>query len=169
LIGAGAAPVRIGDEDVLAVGERRAAVPPRAIHGGRRIPLSLAGLRIGEIDQPVLREARVERHVKHAAETGCEHLGERANRRWIKHTVSDHAQSPGPFGHEHAAVGHERDSPGMIEALGQHRYVVAASPHAKVPGAIAERVGRRRAASPAAPAGRRLLRRSGSRGRLRRA
>ena len=147
LIGAGSAPVRVGDEDVLAVGERRAAVPPRAVHGGRGVARAFTRLRVGEVDQPVLRELRMQRHVQHAAEAGGEHRRQRADRRRIEDAVPDCPQAARALGDEDGAVRQKRDAPRMIEAFRQHRHVEAGRAHAEIPGAGAERIHRRRSSS----------------------
>src|SRR5262245_33965160 len=54
LVGAGSAVVRVGDPDVLPLGERRAALPLRAVHGrGRVVAAAGARLRVGDVDAAV--------------------------------------------------------------------------------------------------------------------
>ena len=147
LIGARPAPVRVGDEDVLPVGERRAAIPPRAVHRGRGVARTFTGLRVGEVDQPVLGELRVQGHVQHAAEAGRQHGGQRADRRGIEDAIPDRAQSARTLGDQDGAVRHKRDAPGMVEAFRHHRHMEAGRAHAEIPGTCAERIHRRRPSS----------------------
>jgi hypothetical protein len=60
LIGARPAVIRLRDEDVLYLGERRAAIPSRTHHRGGRVAAAFSGLRVRQIDKAVLREVRVE-------------------------------------------------------------------------------------------------------------
>ena len=90
-------------------------------------------------------ELRIERHVEQPAEAGRQRLRHRPDWRRIEDAVADHAQAAGPLGDEHAAVGHERDAPGVIEPL-DGRDVQAAAARAEIPRAGAQRVGGRRTA-----------------------
>ena len=142
--------VSVGDEDVLHVGKRRAAVPSRPQHRGRRVSLTFARLRVGEIDQPVLGIPRMKRHVEQAAEAGRQHLPAEDQ------SVSGRARrcgSPvdGPAArYEHAAIGKKREAPRMIEPLGEDRDVDATTAGADVPRTRAQRVDGRCGTPPAA-------------------
>ena len=59
----------------------------------------------------------MQRDVEQAAEASREHRRQRTDGCRIEYAIADHAQASRPFGDEHAAVGKERDSPGMIEVL----------------------------------------------------
>src|SRR6185295_13270902 len=87
--------IRIGDEDVFDVGQRRSAVPLRTEYRRRRVARSFwSWLRVGEIDQSVLCEARMQRDIEQTAEASREHLRHRSDRRRIENAVFDLAQSP---------------------------------------------------------------------------
>src|SRR6185369_14848202 len=154
----GSAVIRIGDEDVLDVSQRRSAIPLRAKYCGRRVARSFrARFRVGEIDQPVLREARMQRDVEQTAEAGREHLRHRADRRRVEHAVLDLAQSSWTFGDERIysacpersrGVGKERDAPRVIETFGDDRDVDArATAGGQIPRPRAKRVNGSRTAS----------------------
>ncbi len=85
----------------------------------------------------------MQRDVEQAAEPCGEHRRQRTDRRRIEHATTNHAQTAGPLGHEHAAVGHEHDAPGMIEPLDRRHVDADAAAGAEIPRTGAERVGRR--------------------------
>ena len=136
------------DEDVLAVGERRTAVPSRAIDRRRRVSdCAWKRLRVRDVDQTVRRELRMQRHVERAAKARCQH-----RRQWtewcrVEHAIANDPQTARPFGDEHAAVGHERNAPRMIESLDRRHVDADAAARAQIPRPGAERVDRRRSAS----------------------
>ena len=45
------------------------------------------------------------------------YLGQAVDRLRIELALIDNAQAPGPLGDQHAAIGHKRDRPGMLEAF----------------------------------------------------
>ena len=157
--------IRIGDEDVLHVSERRSAIPLRAQYGGRRIAWAIrARLRVGQVDQAVLDELRMQRDIEQAAESRCQHLRHRPDRRRVQHAVLDLAQPPRALGDEHAPIGKERDAPRAIDALGDEGdFHATAAAGGELPRSRAECVNRRRSAS--APLTLRRRRPTASRGR----
>jgi hypothetical protein len=60
----------------------------------------------------------VERDVHETAVAVGPHAGDTGNRRRIEHSVADDAQPARPFGHQHAAIREEHETPRVREALG---------------------------------------------------
>ena len=89
---------------------------PSPRHCGARP--ALAGLRIGEVDQPALLEPGVERHVQQASLPLRRHLGHSGQRLREPAILLHQAEPAGALCDEHPAVGQERQRPGMLQALG---------------------------------------------------
>ena len=95
------------------------AVEPAAGELGAVAASALPG--VGDVDEAVLREVRVEHHVVQPALAGFRHRrGEPADGSRVQRAVRlDVAQPAGPFGDEHPSVGEERERPGMLQPVGQ--------------------------------------------------
>ncbi len=89
--------------------------------GPRHRGAAAALVRIGEteIDGLVLREVAIERDVMQPALARREHFRQAGKRRG-ELAVGDDAQTAGTFRHQHAAVGQERERPGVVQSA-HHR------------------------------------------------
>src|SRR4026208_2223295 len=105
---------RVGDEDVLDVGERGPI--ESAARQCRRREIVVARLRVGQIDEAILRERRMQRDVEQTAKHTREDFGDAGNRCWIEHAVADDAQTALALGGEHRSIGKKREAPRMRES-----------------------------------------------------
>ena len=79
-----------------------------------------AGLRIGEIDEVVLGESGIERHIEKAALAVCDYLGHACDGLGDDAVLGDDPQASGLLRDEHAAIGQKGKTPGLIETV-RHR------------------------------------------------
>src|SRR6266851_297213 len=98
--------------DHLRVVEAALAETPARDRGARP---TVALLGKGQIDEPVLRERRAQRHTEQAAlpaRADFRHTGQ-----WRRQLAAprDETQPARPLGDEHATVGKEHESPRMLE------------------------------------------------------
>ena len=75
-------------------------------------------LHIGEIDEVVLCEIRVQSNIEELVDGKPRNS---SNRLWIEPAIVDQPQLARSFSNEDVAIGEERNAPGMGEILGQHR------------------------------------------------
>ena len=102
---------------------RRRAIDQPAT-GDRRVVPVRPGLGIAPVDQLILLECRVERHVQHATLLSGVDSGEAGDR--LGHLLpigADDAHPSGPLGHEHLAVRQEGKAPGVDEPFGDRHHV----------------------------------------------
>src|SRR5262249_34175174 len=76
-----------------------------------------AWLCIGEIDQSVVGEMRIERHVEQPALALREDLWHTFERLRLCAVLAHHAKSAWPLGHQHAPVREKGEPPGMLEPV----------------------------------------------------
>jgi hypothetical protein len=131
------------------------------MHSGRRAALFGTGLRVGEVNQAVLNEARMQRDIEKAAQASGQHRRKRSDRCGVEHAVSNHAEPAGSLGDEHPAIGKKSNSPRMIQILRVQGDVNAAASGSQIPWTCTERVHRRRTSSTPSRTLRWLLRRAG--------
>src|SRR5262245_41524610 len=93
-----------------------AAVAEFAAHNRGTRPI-FARLRIGEIDETVVGEMGIERHVEKTALALGENSRHAFERFRLRAVLRDDVEPPGPFGHEHATVWQKSDAPGVIEPV----------------------------------------------------
>src|SRR5439155_26409555 len=76
---------------------------------------------VGEIDEPVLRELRMQRNIHQSAIAIGSHL--RHARDWlrIQRSVAENTQPSSPLRDQHSSIGKERDRPRMRQASRQNR------------------------------------------------
>ena len=79
----------VAHHEVAHVGERRAVQPPARQHG--RPPSVLDRLRVGQVDEPVVGKARMQRDVHEAAVAVGSHPRHAGNRMRIELSVADDA------------------------------------------------------------------------------
>ena len=118
---AGTVPPRLGDEQFLDVGEGHALEPAAGERGGGHAVG--ATLVVGEIDEVILGEARVEHDVHQPRQPLRLHHRHAADRRRVEHAVLQQAQPARPLGDEHAAVGKPGEAPRVGEAAGDDRHL----------------------------------------------
>ena len=111
----------VGHEDLLHVGERLAV--PRAAANGIARQVVADRLVVGEVDPAVLLECRMQ-HDIHQPCLGAavDHLRHSGNRVRIDHAVADDAKRAGTLGDQNRAVGQERETVWMREALRDDRH-----------------------------------------------
>ncbi len=109
-----AAGARQGDIEFLD-GHETLAGERAAGDRGRRA--TVAGARIGEIDQPVLRELGVQRDVEQPTLAAVAHVGRTGDRLRVEPAIGDDAKATWTLGHEHPSVGQEGETPGVFQAL----------------------------------------------------
>ena len=120
----------VGYEDVLDVGQRGAPVEPRARQRDRRrVPHALEvferiprlRLGVGEVDQPVLGEPRVQRdvHQPRVDSPGVD-LGHARDRLGVEHAVADDAQASCPLRDQDVPVRQDRERPRPGESGDRH-------------------------------------------------
>ena len=108
--------VGLRHQEIADVGERAAFEP--ASRERRCAFAVLDGLGVGEVDQPIVGEPRMERDVHEAAVAVRPHAGHAGDRRRIEDAVADDADPAGPFGDQHAPVRQEGDGPRVRETPG---------------------------------------------------
>ena len=108
--------VGLRHQEIADVGERAAF--ESAARERRRALAVLDGLGVGEVDQTVVGEPRMQRDVHEAAVAVGPHTRHAGNRRRIEYAVADDAEPAGPFGDQHAAVREKRDAPWMRQPSG---------------------------------------------------
>ena len=129
---------RLGDHEVLDVVQRVPLEP--APREGRRAAAVVVPLGVGHVDQPVVGELGVEGDVHQAAVAVGPHLGQARDGLRVELIVPHHAQPAVPLGDEHAAVGHERDGPGVRQPSRHHADAdLVLLGGVDDPGAVAER------------------------------
>ena len=101
-------------EDHLHVGQPF-GVEPAARHRGRVAPA--AGFAVAPVDELVVGELRVERHVEQAALAAGVHLRQAGQRGAGLAVEPDDAHPPRPFGDQQAAVGQEREPPRVLQPM----------------------------------------------------
>src|SRR5262249_46500955 len=77
-----------------------------------------AWLRIGQIDQSVVGEMRIERHIEQPALALCENLWHTLERLRLCAVLGHDTKPPRPLGHEHAPIRKKGEPPGMLEPVG---------------------------------------------------
>jgi hypothetical protein len=92
----------------------RAVAEARPRHRGAAAAFHLIG--IAQEDSPALGEAAVDDDIEQPALARRPDLRHPGQRRRQLAVLADKAQPAGPFGHQHAAVGQEGESPGIDEA-----------------------------------------------------
>ena len=112
---AAAVVARQGDVDLLDILQARADEPAAGDRGGRIV--IVVGARIGEVDQAVLREAGVQRHVEQPALAIVPHLGHARDRLGHEPAVRDDAEPAGALRHQHPPVGQEGEAPGVLQPV----------------------------------------------------
>ena len=112
----GVSAVGRGDHQVLDV-TQRVPVQPAPREGGRAAAV-VVPLGVGEIDQPVVGEVGVERHVHQAAVAVDPHLRHPGDGTRIELAVAHHAQPAVALDDQHPAARQERDAPGMRQSPG---------------------------------------------------
>ena len=108
----------VGDEQVLHVDERLAV---EAAARERRRPFLLLTLRVGQVDELVLRELRMDGDFEQPALPDREHLGRPGHRLRVERAAADDPQLSRLLGDEHVAVRQEREAPRRRQAL-EHRH-----------------------------------------------
>ena len=100
-------------------GFERAAVLAQASsrHAGAGTAFA-AILREAQIDEPVLREIRIERHIEKPALPAGSDARDALNRLGERTVGIGDAQAAGPFRDQHAAVRQEGEAPGILEIAG---------------------------------------------------
>jgi hypothetical protein len=111
--------LRLLAEDHLDVGEPQ-AVELRA-RDRRAIGVTVAGLRIGEVDRRVRSEIRIGHDVQQPALSLCMNPGHAANRLGERSLRVNVAQAAGTLGHEHAPVRQECEAPRVLETARDRR------------------------------------------------
>ena len=110
-------PVGLDDKQIADVREGRAV--PSAARQRRRDLSGAVGFAVGEVDQFVLGEARVEHDIHQPAEPKRLRLRHAGDRLRVEHAVADDPKLAGAqLGDEHAAIREEREAPGLGELLG---------------------------------------------------
>ena len=153
----------VGHEDVLDVGEGGAPVEPGARQRDRgRAPRGPARgrgrafrdrLRIGEVDEPVVGVARMDRDVHHPGAPGAHvRLGHAGDRLRIEHAVADDPQPPPELGDQDVAVRQERERPGVREPRDRHHAKRLPARIREDPRSVGKRNGRRVRAAGGCPA-----------------
>src|SRR4029079_14813974 len=104
-------------EDHLDIVDAAVAELAARNRGSRAI---FATLRKGEIDETVVGETGIERHIKKTTLSLSKKRRHAFKRFRLRAVLGDDAEPPGPFGHEHAAVWQKSDAPGVIEPV-RHR------------------------------------------------
>jgi len=103
-------------EDHLHILESRSGVVEEPCTGERRARAAADRLGKAEIDGVVLRVTAIEHDVVQAALARGEHLRHAGEWRRELAVLSDDAHAPRPLRDQHAAVGQERECPGVLEA-----------------------------------------------------
>ena len=128
----------LGHDEVLDIVEGVPLQP--APREGRRAAAVGVTLGVGHVDEPVVGELGVEGDVHQAAVAVGPHLGQARDGLRVEDVVTNHAQPAVPLGDEHAAVGHERDGPGMRQPPRHHADAdLVLLGGVDDPGAVAER------------------------------
>ena len=96
---------------------RRRIVDELAARHRRVVLVVLARLGEAPVDQVVLRERGIERHVEQAALAAREHRGQSGHRRRQLAVGAEHAQPAGPLGDQHLAARQERHAPRILQAF----------------------------------------------------
>ena len=91
------------------------------------------GLRIGEVQPPVLAEPRVRQHLQQAALPCGPDVGVAGDRLGIERAVADDAKAAGPLGDEHVAVGQEREAPRIHQPADRRNHPVRSCRSARAP------------------------------------
>ena len=79
-------------------------------------------LRVGEIDDLVLREIGMGQDFHQSGQTHGMYFGHAGDRLGIEAAVTHEAEPAGAFGNEHVAVGKKCQAPGMHETAGHRDY-----------------------------------------------
>jgi len=96
----------------------RGAAPSTKIPRATGVVLfALARLGEAPVNQPVLLERRIKRDVEEATLASGVDGGQPRDRFRQPAVGPRHAKSSGPFGHEHATIGQERQTPGVLQAF----------------------------------------------------
>jgi len=90
---------------------------PAARDRGRCIVAVGARARVGEIDQAVIDEARVQRYVEQTALAVVPHLRHAGNRLGCEPPTIDDAESAGALRHQHPPVGQEGEAPRVLQSF----------------------------------------------------
>jgi hypothetical protein len=104
-------------EDDLDIFEAPVAELPARDRGSCGV---FAGLRLGEIDEAVLGESGIERHIEKAALTVCDYFGHAFDGLGDDAVFGHNPQASALLRDEHAAIGKKGKTPGLIETL-RHR------------------------------------------------
>ena len=112
---AAAVVARQGHVDLFHVLQAR---PREPAAGDRRGGVVIVvGARVGEVNQAVVGEVRVERHVEQPALAVVPHLRHAGHRLGVEHAVGHDAEPAGAFGHQHPPVRQEGEAPGMLQPV----------------------------------------------------
>ena len=106
----------LGHQQVLHVAQR-VTVQPAPRQGGRAAAV-VVPLGVGEIDQPVVGEVRMERHVHQAAVAVVPHFRHAGNGARVELVIANQAQPAVALDNQHSAVRQERDAPGVRQPAG---------------------------------------------------
>ena len=114
-------PERLGHEHVLDIAQGHAVEPPPDEGDGRLVVRQRPG--VAEVDEPVLVEVRMERHVHQAGEASGEHRRHPGDGLGVEHPVADHPERPEiALGDEDAPVGQERHAPRTRQPFRHHHH-----------------------------------------------
>jgi hypothetical protein len=132
---------RVGDEDVLHVGQREAAVPGRAEHRQRR-PVGVGGIGLGiaEEQAAVVGEIGIECDVEQSPDARRVDRRQAGDGDRIEPALSDRPQAPVAFGHQDIAIGGEGHAPRPGKAR-DYLHVDFARFGLEIPGARAKQLG----------------------------